>query len=181
MPKKLAKFIDIPDGVDVQIDGSMLKVFGSKGKLERGFWYPSVFIEKIDSSVKVDSKVQKGREKAIIGTFASHIANMVTGVTDGFEYRLKIVYSHFPIQVKIAGNEVLITNFLGERKDRRANIVGSSKVEIDGDEVIVTGINKEEVGQTAANIEQATKIRRFDPRVFQDGIYITFKGGKHVV
>jgi len=181
VPKELAKFIDIPDGVDVQIDRSMVAVSGSKGKLERDFWYPNISIEVVNSSVKVDSGIQNRRQKAIIGTFASHIANMVDGVTEGFEYRLKIVYSHFPIQVKIAGNEVLIINFLGERKDRRANIVGSSKVEIDGDEVIVTGINKEDVGQTAANIEQATKIRRFDPRVFQDGIYITFKGGKHVV
>ncbi|MFA4936009.1 MAG: 50S ribosomal protein L6, partial [Candidatus Methanoperedens sp.] len=48
----------------------------------------------------------------------------------------------------------------------------NTKVTIKGDQVILNGINKEDVGQTAANIRQATKIKRFDPRVFQDGIYL---------
>lgn len=181
MPKELAKSINIPDGVEVQLDRSVVKISGPKGKLERDFWYPNIVIEKVDDSLKVNTKVQGRRQKAIIGTFASHLNNMVLGVTEGFEYRLKIVYSHFPIQVKPTGSEVLISNFLGERKDRKAVIIGSVKVEVDGDELIVTGIDKEDVGQTAANIEQSTKIRRFDPRVFQDGIYITAKGDKHVV
>ena len=180
MVKETARFVDIPDGVDVQIEGTILKVSGPKGKLERDFWYPNIKVEKVDSSIKVDTTIQRKRQKAILGTFTSHIKNMINGVTEGFEYRLKIVYSHFPIQVKTAESYVLIANFLGERKDRKAKIVGESKVKIEGDEVVVTGINKEEVGQTAANIEQTTKISRFDPRVFQDGIYIIVKGGKHV-
>ena len=50
------------------------------------------------------------------------------------------------------------------------------KVEIKGDEVVVSGIDKEAVGQTAANIEQTTRIRGYDPKVFQDGIYPVDKG-----
>ncbi|MEM2537643.1 MAG: 50S ribosomal protein L6, partial [Candidatus Bathyarchaeia archaeon] len=101
-----------------------------------------------------------------------HINNMITGVRKGFTYKLKIVFSHFPISVKVQGNTVLIENFTGERSPRKAKIIGNVKVKVQGDDVIVQGINLEEVSQTAANIEQATKIRRKDPRVFLDGIYL---------
>jgi large subunit ribosomal protein L6 len=111
----------------------------------------------------------------MVGTFASHITNMMKGVTEGFEYRMKVVYSHFPMQLKVEGDKLMIGNFLGEKKARSAKILGDTKVKASGDEVIVTGYNKEDVGQTAANIEQTTRIKRFDPRVFQDGIYTVEK------
>ncbi len=97
---------------------------------------------------------------------------MIIGVTDGFECKLKIVYAHFPMQVKAEGNTLVIGIFLGEKKPRVAKILGETKVKVNGNEVVISGINKEDVGQTAANIEQKTKIKRFDPRTFQDGIYI---------
>jgi large subunit ribosomal protein L6 len=84
---------------------------------------------------------------------------------------MKIVYAHFPMTVKAVGDKVTIENFLGERYPRTAKIVGSAKVQVKGEEVVITGINKEDVGQTMANLEQATKIKGRDPRVFQDGIY----------
>jgi len=101
---------------------------------------------------------------------------MMSGVAYGFQYKLKLVYSHFPIQVKVEGRTISIDNFLGERKPRSARIMGESSVVVQGDELVVTGIDKEEVGQTAANIEQATRIKGRDPRVFQDGIYLVEKG-----
>jgi len=97
---------------------------------------------------------------------------MITGVTKGFTYKLKIVFSHFPISVKVQGDKILIENFTGEKTPRIAKIVGTAKVTVKGDDVIVQGINIEDVGQTAANIEQATKIKKKDPRIFLDGIYI---------
>jgi large subunit ribosomal protein L6 len=100
---------------------------------------------------------------------------MIIGVTKGFEYRLKIVYSHFPVTVKIEGDKALIHNFLGERQPRIAKIVRGSKVEVKGDEIKVSGIDIEAVGQTAANFEQATRIIGKDRRIFMDGIYITQK------
>ena len=111
----------------------------------------------------------------MVGTFASHVSNMIKGVSEGFEYRMKVVYAHFPMQLKVDGRKLMISNFLGEKKPRSANILGISAVKTTADEVIVTGIDKEDVGQTAANIEQATRIKRFDPRVFQDGIYTVEK------
>ena len=96
---------------------------------------------------------------------------MITGVTKGYTYKLKIVFSHFPITVKTQNKSILIENFTGERKPRKVEILGDVKVKIEPDDVILTGINLEDVSQTAANIEQATKVRGKDHRVFIDGIY----------
>jgi large subunit ribosomal protein L6 len=114
--------------------------------------------------------------KSKIGTSIAHVKNMVDGVTKGFVYKLKVIYSHFPITVKVEKDKVMINNFLGERTSRVAKIVGETQVKIEGQELSVTGIKLEEVSQTAANIEQATRIVGYDKKVFQDGIYITQKG-----
>jgi large subunit ribosomal protein L6 len=100
---------------------------------------------------------------------------MIKGVSKGFTYKLKIVFAHFPIFVEIRGREIWIKNFCGERRLRIAKIVGNVSVKVEGDDVIVQGINLEEVSQTAANIQQATKIKRKDPRIFLDGIYVYSK------
>ncbi|MEM2925264.1 MAG: 50S ribosomal protein L6 [Methanocellales archaeon] len=172
----IAEKVKIPQNVDVSIEGKIIRVTGPKGQLKRELYSPGVSIKKEDSNIIIESSDERRKARAIVGTFASHISNMIKGVVDGFECKLKIVYAHFPIQVKVEGDEVLIINFLGEKKPRKAKIVGGeTKVKVISDEVIVTGIDKEAVGQTAANIEQATRIKGYDPRVFQDGIYITVK------
>jgi large subunit ribosomal protein L6 len=168
--------IEVPQGVTVTLTGATLTVKGQKGQMAREFRYPGIALKVDGGKVFVETAKDDKQTKATVGTYASHVKNMVTGVSEGYEYHMKIVYAHFPIQVKVEGKDkVSIGNFLGERKARSANIVGTTKVAIQGAEVVVTGPNKEEVGQTAANIEQACKIRKRDPRVFQDGIYITRK------
>ena len=107
-----------------------------------------------------------------MNTSRSLIRNMVTGVTKGFTYKLKVAYAHFPITVKIKGDEVHVENFYGERSPRISKIVGDCKLEVQEDDVIVMGISLDDVGQTAANIEQTTKVKRKDQRVFLDGVYI---------
>jgi large subunit ribosomal protein L6 len=57
-----------------------------------------------------------------------------------------------------------------------ARIVGGAEVEVVGDEILVRGVDKEEVGQTALNIEQASRPKGKDPRVFQDGCYLFERG-----
>ncbi|BDC35392.1 MAG: 50S ribosomal protein L6 [Candidatus Methanoliparum thermophilum] len=170
--------IDIPDGVDITLNGDIVKVNGPRGSLERRFYYPNVKVFRDDKKIVVESdeKYTRKEQKAMLGTFASHISNMIIGVTKGFEYNLKMVYSHFPIQLEVKNNSLYINNFLGEKSPRVAHFVGDTKVKIDKDIITISGINKEDVGQTAANIEAATKIKRKDPRVFQDGIYLIKKG-----
>ncbi|KAB3547762.1 MAG: 50S ribosomal protein L6 [ANME-2 cluster archaeon] len=177
MAKEIKKTVAIPDDVAVSIDGRMVTISGPKGEVSRELWYPHITIQQIEDaiSVDVDAAMIRKKQKAMVGTLASHIKNMIDGVAHGYRYRMKMVYSHFPVQLRIDGGKFIIGNFLGEKKDRVAQILDGSDVEINGDEVTVTGINKESVGQTAANIEQATKIKARDPRVFQDGIYVIEK------
>ncbi len=165
----------IPEGVSVAISNTSISIQGPLGKLDRDLWYPGISIKKENSEIVVEAKEARREQLAMLGTFESHLKNMLNGVSKGYEYKMKVVYSHFPIQLKPEGNQLLIGNFLGEKKSRKANIVGNTKVTVKGDQVVISGINKEDVGQTAANIRTATKIRRFDPRVFQDGVYLVEK------
>ena len=169
--------VEIPDEIKCTFEDKVLTVEGPKGQSSRIFDFANIELKFEDGKINIISTKNRKTQKAIAGTYFSHINNMIMGVSQGFEYRLKVVYQHFPIRLTISGATLQIENFLGEKKPRVAKKFGEeTKISIDGDIVIVTGINKEEVGQTAANIEQATKIKRFDPRVFQDGIYLIRKG-----
>ncbi|AMQ19035.1 50S ribosomal protein L6 [Thermococcus peptonophilus] len=172
--------IEIPEGVEVTVEGNTVKVKGPKGELQRELKYPGVQIFTEDGKVVIYKEFPRKKDVAIARTFKAHVNNMIKGVTEGFKYRLKVVYSHFPMTVKVQGDEVVIENFLGEKNPRRARILPGVTVKVKGSEIEVEGIDKEAVGQTAANIEQATRITKWDRRVFQDGIYIVEKAGKPI-
>lgn len=172
----LKKEVPIPPEVKVERRGNEVIVSGPKGELKRTFIHPRLKIEIKGEKALVWCELPGKREKALIGTWAAHIANMIKGVTEGFEYELKLVYSHFPVKISVKGNEFVIENFLGEKKKRTAKILDGVKVNTSKDIIKVTSTDKEKAGQTAANIEKATRIKGYDPRVFQDGIYITKKG-----
>jgi len=164
--------IEIPEGVRINLSGGGVEVSGERGTLRREFNFPAIKMELDGSRLIISTDSHRRRDKAALGTVRAHIRNMIRGVREGFTYRLKVVYSHFPITVKVDGKKVLIHNFLGERSPRVAEILGDAKVEVGGDEIVVSGINKEDVAQTALRIEQATAVRGRDRRVFQDGCYI---------
>ncbi|WP_297518252.1 50S ribosomal protein L6 [Thermococcus sp.] len=172
--------VEIPEGVEVTVEGNTVRVKGPKGELEREFSYPGIRISTVDGRVVVFKEFPRKKDIAIARTFKAHIANMVKGVTEGFTYKLKAVYSHFPMTIKVQGDTVLVENFLGEKNPRRAKILPGVTVRVMGQEVIVEGIDREAVGQTAANIEQSTRITKWDRRVFQDGVYIVEKAGKPI-
>jgi len=168
--------IPVPQGVTVTITNNTLKVKGKNGELVRTFASQDLQVRKEGNDVIVHADLPRKKTRALAGTWAAHIRNMVRGAQENYEYKMKICYSHFPIKTKVQGDRFVIENFLGERTPRGARIMGASKVKVAGDEISITGPNVEHVSQTAANIEQATIIRGFDTRVFQDGIYITSKG-----
>ena len=166
------QLVKIPDNVDIKVTGRDVTVKGEKGTLTRDFSHTAISILSEGDTVIVKTSWPHKKEVALVGTVSSQIQNMIKGVTKGFTYKLKIVFSHFPITVKIREGSVAIENFTGERNARIARIMGDSKVSLKEDDIAVRGTNLDDVSQTAANIEQATKIRRKDPRVFLDGIYI---------
>ncbi|HUU76329.1 MAG TPA: 50S ribosomal protein L6 [Methanoregulaceae archaeon] len=168
--------VSIPEGANIELDGTLLKVKGPKGEMERNIRFPQITVAVTDDEVKISTASDRKRIMAMVGTYAAHVNNMCIGVTEGFEYRLKVVYSHFPIQLKLTGNKLEIINFLGEKKSRYAMISERISAKVGNDEIILAGIDKEILGNSAAKIEHATKIRKRDPRIFQDGIYIVQKG-----
>ncbi len=170
--------ITIPDGVSATIENNIITIKGEKGEISRTFSHPKINIKINGNYIDIRSKNVRRKDKALIGTFIAHINNMIKGVSQGFEYKMKTVFSHFPIKTSVEGKEFVIQNFLGERSARKARILDGVTVEVNGEEVTVQGFDKERVGQTVANIERATLVKRRDVRVFQDGVYRISKGGR---
>jgi len=170
--------VELPDEVSAEVDHLELTVEGPNGSVTRRLWYPDVTVSVDDGAVVIESENEDAKTTATVGTFRSHVANMLHGVTDGWEYTLEVFYSHFPMQVRAENGEVVIENFLGEKAARRTQVHGDTDVEVDEELITVSGPDKEAVGQTAADIEQLTTVSGKDVRVFQDGVYITEKPAK---
>ncbi|HVQ01108.1 MAG TPA: 50S ribosomal protein L6 [Candidatus Thermoplasmatota archaeon] len=167
----------VPDGVHVTLKDKTVTVQGPKGTLSKTLAHPKIALAVNGNTVQIScTQAPHKKEKALLGTYRAHIRNMVKGVTQGYECTMKTVFSHFPIKSSVEGSHLMIQNFLGERYPRKAEIMEDVKVEVKGESITITGIDKEKVGQTAANIERATKVKDRDIRVFQDGIYIVKRG-----
>lgn len=170
---EISRTIEVPEGVTVSIDGNKkVTVKSDKATLIRNFSYANVLMEAKDNTVRVWAEWPRKKEAALVGTINSHIRNMITGVTKGYTYKMKIVFSHFPITVKLQDKSVVVENFTGEKRPRKLKIVGDVKVKLETEDIIIQGNNLEDVSQTAANIENGTRVTNKDPRVFLDGIYV---------
>ena len=178
--KLLKEEFVIPEKVTVDVNGYSVTVKGPKGELKRDFPDKQVSIEKKDNKVVVFAKDASKREKTMVGTFTAHIKNMTLGVQNPHVYKLKICSGHFPMSVAVAGKDFVVKNFLGESIPRKLRLRDGVNVKVEGEFVIVDGINKELASQTAASIEQLVRITNRDRRIFQDGIWIIEKDSKKV-
>jgi len=170
--KTIQEIIEIPEGMAAEIDGGMIKLKKGSEEVGRKLVYD---VKKEDNKLVIKCEDATKKKKRLIKTEAAHIKGMISGLKEKYEYKLQICSVHFPMSVSISGNVVSVKNFLGETKERKAKIVPGVEVKIEKDIITVRGSDKEKTGQTAANIEKATRIRNRDRRVFQDGIYITEK------
>ena len=168
------RIVEIPEGVNVEISHRKVKASGPKGTLEEDLSHLPCIMQVENGQVRIRSSWPRKTDIAMAGTAAARIRNMVKGVKGGFTFKMKVVHAHFPVTLKVneKDRKLLIENFTGEKTPRTARIVGGSKVKAAGDEVIIQGISLQDVSQTAANIEQCTKIKDKDQRVFLDGIYL---------
>jgi large subunit ribosomal protein L6 len=180
MKRELFQKIEIPSGIEAEVEGNKIIVKGKEGTNEREFALDNLIFEKKGNEIIIGNKKSSKKEKRRMNTIAAHIRNMMKGITEKFEYRLKICFSHFPITVEVKGKEALIKNFLGEKTPRKAKILSGVDVKVDKDVVVINSPNIELAGQTAANFETATRITNRDRRVFQDGIFITSKCGEEI-
>ena len=164
--------VELPDEVSANYKDGKVTVTGPLGKVSQDFSKIPVDLAIRGKSVKLLTHGARRKNRSVINTAKSLINNAVHGVTKGYEYKLKVIYAHFPVTVKVQGKKILVENFYGERSPRVADIIGDTKAEVQGEDVVLNGVSIQDVGQTAANLEQATKVKRKDQRVFLDGVYV---------
>ena len=167
--------VEIPEKVTAKFENNILEVSGPQGIVNKDF-------EKIPISLTINGKKiiikpygKRRKDLAITNTSRSIIRNMITGVLDGYTYKLKVVFAHFPISIKIKGKQISIENFFGERSPRVTDIIGDCKLSVEDEDLVIKGPSLEDVSQTAANVELGTRIKDKDKRVFLDGLYVYSK------
>ncbi len=176
MKKKIVEFIEIPQGVSCEVQGQSLKIEKNGEKIIKEIKIPETKVKIEEGKITLECKEGNKNNFKIIKTYIKHIKNIFEGLDKKFLYKLASCNVHFPMTLKVDKNYLLINNFLGEKNPRKALILEGVEVSIKGSDIILSGRNKELVGQTAANFEKATHIKNRDRRVFQDGIYIIEKG-----
>ena len=167
--------VTIPENVKITKEGNVIIVEGKNGKIKKDFTKIPIKLVFEENKIMIHPPGQRRKDLALINTVKSILSSMIKGVETGFTYKLKIIFSHFPISVKVKDKKVIVENYFGERSSRISKIVGDTKVEISGEDVIVKGPSLEDVSQTATNIESSTKIKNKDQRVFLDGVYVYAK------
>ena len=173
----LEKDIELPESVTITLKGKIVTAEGAKGTLTRDFSDFDVELKKTKTKINVKAYFINKKKKAKALAVVGYIQNMIKGVTEGYIYKSKIVYSHFPITVEPDNKKrtVVIKNLYGGRKQINVPIVGDdTTVNVDKDDVIIEGIDKQAVGQTTANMQEACRLRgkrRKDPETFLDGVW----------
>lgn len=180
------RVVEIPDNVRLTVKSRKVVCKGPRGTLTKDFSHLPINMYIVEANKKktIVAEVWFGQRKhlACIRTVTSHLSNLITGVTRGYKYKMRMVYSHFPINVAIEdkGTRVEIRNFLGEKIVRRVAmtgdvVVGRSEDNVK-DEIVLTGNSVDQVSQCAANIQQICLARNKDIRKFLDGIYVSERG-----
>jgi large subunit ribosomal protein L9e len=117
-----------------------------------------------EKKLKVEYHSARRKQLASLRTVITHVKNLITGVTKGFEYKLRLVYAHFPININIEqkGTIVEIRNFLGEKRVRVVKMLpGCTIARSEGvkDELIVQGNSIENVSRSCALIGQSCLVK----------------------
>lgn len=164
--------------VTVELDGRKVTVTGPRGTLKRNFSFIPLEITRASKTqLKVTVWFGNHKHVACIRTICSHISNMIKGVTKGFQYKMRSAYAHFPINLSIVDNKkcIEVRNFIGEKLVRRIPMLEGVTIELTDqkDEIVIRGIDLQNVSQSAATIQNMTKIKDKDIRKFLDGIYVS--------
>jgi large subunit ribosomal protein L6 len=168
------KTIEIPAGVTVEVSGTELTVKGPKGELKMTL-HNAVRVTVEDDGVHVEKAHNAKIAQSMWGTTARLIENMITGVSKGFERKLELNGVGYRMALK--GKQVDLA--LGFSHPVLVDIPEGLEVAIDGQNLIVSGIDKQAVGQFAANIRALKPVEPYKGKGFKyDDEYVRRKEGK---
>lgn len=179
------KFLVLPNDVEVIVLGRTVTVTGPRGSLFRDFNHSNAKLKIVNTSkgkkLVVSCMNRTSKVGAVCRSVCTTVDKMITGVTIGYSYKMKLVYAHFPINIKIKDDNkcIEIRNFVGEKRPRICQMIGESTTvsETDQkDEIQVCGNDLVEVSQSAARIHTQCLVRKKDIRKFLDGVYVWAKG-----
>jgi large subunit ribosomal protein L9e len=183
---KVSESVEIPGNVDLSVKTRNVTVTGPRGTITKNFQHSRIEMNITTSkkgvkTLHLDMYFGNRKERARLRTIKSHINNMITGVTKGYEYKMRLVYAHFPINVNFENDDkdVAIRNFLGEKKVMNVRLDEGVKCERSADvkdQLVLSGIDINAVSQSAANIQQKCRVKSKDIRKFLDGIYVSERG-----
>jgi len=171
----------IPRDVKITIKSKKVTVEGKHGKLERDFTHLPIELYKQGIEVRARMFFAKSKQLSVLSTVCSHIRNLFDGVSKKFQYRMRLVYAHFPINATVTngGATIELRNFLGEKRVRIVNMLPGVKVDKSAttkDELVVTGMDINDTSRSAALIRQSCLVKGKDIRKFLDGIYVSQHG-----
>merc|ERR1712110_1272743 len=181
-------FVEIPDDVTVHVKARHVTVKGKRGEVKKNFQHLAVELQKI----KQNDNKRKGdfirirmwfggyKQACSVNTLKSLIENMITGVTEGFKYKMRLCYSHFPINAIISktNDSITVRNFLGGKQDKTVEMIGKTTVKLTPanevkDELVFEGVDNAALSLCCARVSQVCKTGRKDVRKFLDGIYVS--------
>eukprot|EP00928_Gymnodinium_smaydae_P094728 TRINITY_DN79_c1_g1_i1.p1 TRINITY_DN79_c1_g1~~TRINITY_DN79_c1_g1_i1.p1 ORF type:complete len:189 (-),score=64.93 TRINITY_DN79_c1_g1_i1:131-697(-) len=175
--------VKVPKGIKITIKAKKVEVSGKHGSLTRDFKHLPVELYTANNGHEVRAKMYfaKSKQLSMLKTVCSHIQNLFDGVQKKYEYRLRLVYAHFPINANITngGKTIELRNFLGEKIVRTVNMLPGVKVEKSPstkDEIVVTGTDIDLTSRSAALIRQSCLVKNKDIRKFLDGVYVSSHG-----
>mmetsp|Transcript_150482 Transcript_150482/g.419287 ORF Transcript_150482/g.419287 Transcript_150482/m.419287 type:complete len:189 (+) Transcript_150482:98-664(+) len=175
--------IKVPKGINITIKSKLVEVSGKHGTLKRNFKHLPIELWLANSGKEVKARMYfaKSKQLSMLRSVCSHISNLFDGVEKKYEYRMRLVYAHFPINANITNNgtTIEIRNFLGEKIVRTVNMLPGVKVDKSSqtkDELVVTGTDIELTSRSAALIRQSCLVKNKDIRKFLDGIYVSSHG-----
>jgi large subunit ribosomal protein L6 len=176
MKQEISDDLVIPEGVSCEYKDNIFTCSKGSNSLSKELILWKINFEIKDQKILLSAKGNKNELKYIKSTIA-HIKNLFKGLDNKFTYRLEACNVHFPMTLKVEGSNLMINNFLGEKVPRKARIMPGVEIELKGQKITLTSADIGAAGETATNIEKATKVKNRDRRIFQDGIFITEKPG----
>lgn len=163
MSRLAKKPLAIPEKVEITIDGSLVSVKGPKGDLSRDFDMKVIGIEKTDEGIVVTQKQTGTFGDSLLGTYASHVRNMLEGVTNGFEK--KLILDGVGFRVATTGKTLDMS--LGFSHPVSVDVPEELTVTVEKNSVLVQGINKELVGSFTAMVRALKKPEPYKGKGFR--------------